>query len=272
MTTQINIRKSLPDNSFSLFLRGLTYPLEGLRFLKEHRLWSLAGAAILVNVVLLVAMIALASVYLVPLIQGWVAAMAAWAAGSTILGWLTGILSFLLWCLVGPVALVLGFLVLMLVGQTVASPFLDSLSEKVESIVLNTDVHPLTASRIIKDVIVACGDLVGGLAFILAVNLPLLLVGWIPGVGAIVASVPSFCFSAWLLSQEFMGLSLARKHVGYGNRWRAVWSNKAITLGFGATTTALLFVPGLNLVLLPMAAVGGTLMYCDLKVLGRMPA
>ena len=77
MTTQINMRKTLPDNSFSQFLRGLTYPLEGLRFLKEHQLWSLAGAAILVNVVLLIAMIAMASVYLVPLIQGWVAGMAA---------------------------------------------------------------------------------------------------------------------------------------------------------------------------------------------------
>ena len=140
MTTQQNIRKTLPDNSFALFMRGLTYPLEGLKFLREHKLWGMAAAAILVNIVLLVAMIALASAYLIPLIQGWVAGMAAWAAGSTILGWLAGGLSFLLWCLVGPVALVLGFLVLMLVGQTIASPFLDSLSEKVESLVLGTPV------------------------------------------------------------------------------------------------------------------------------------
>jgi CysZ protein len=272
MTTQQNIRKTLPSSSFALFLRGLTYPLEGLRFLSEHKLWSMAAAAILVNVALLVAMIGLASVYLVPMIQGWVAAMALWAAGSTVLGWLAGFFSFLLWCLVGPVALVLGFLVLMLVGQTVASPFLDSLSEKVESLVVGTPVHPLTMTRVIKDVVIAFGDLVGGLLFIVAVNFPLFLVGLIPGVGAIAASIPSFCFSAWLLAQEFMGLSLVRKFVGYGDRWRAVWSNKAITLGFGATTTLLLFVPGLNLVLLPMAAVGGTLMYCDLKVLGRMPA
>ena len=39
--------------------------------------------------------------------------------------------------------------------------------------------------------------------------------------------------------------------------------------GFGTAAMALLFVPGLNLVLLPLASVGGTLAYCDLKRAGR---
>lgn len=242
--------------------------MQGFKFLSEHKLWGMASAAIAVNVVLLLGLVGLASAFLVPLIQGWVAAVAA----SALFSWAAGIISFLLWCLVGPVALVLGFLVLMLVGQTVASPFLDSLSEKVESLVLGTPVAPFTFGRMVQGSLIAVQDLIGGLLFIVGVNLPLFVVGLVPGVGPLVASVPSFCFSAWLLSQEFMGLSLARKFVTYGDRWRAVWSNKAVTLGLGTTTMMLLFVPGLNLVLLPVAAVGGTLLYCDLKDLGRMPA
>ncbi|MEO0593615.1 MAG: hypothetical protein AAFZ38_08550, partial [Myxococcota bacterium] len=40
--------------------------------------------------------------------------------------------------------------------------------------------------------------------------------------------------------------------------------NRWLSLGFGSSSMLLLFVPGLNLILLPLAAVGGTLAFCDL--------
>ena len=70
--------------------------------------------------------------------------------------------------------------------------------------------------------------------------------------------------------QEFVGLPLARQLVGYRRRWGVVWDNRWLAAGFGSAVAVLFIVPGLNLVLLPLAAVGGTLLYCDLKTAGRL--
>ncbi|MEM6733160.1 MAG: EI24 domain-containing protein, partial [Myxococcota bacterium] len=82
----------------------------------------------------------------------------------------------------------------------------------------------------------------------------------------------SFAFSALLLSVEFVGLSLTRRFVNYRGRWRIIWDNKGLSLGFGSASMLLLLVPGLNLILLPLAAVGGTLAYCDLVRVGAIDA
>ena len=80
----------------------------------------------------------------------------------------------------------------------------------------------------------------------------------------------SFGFSALLLAHEFMGLPLTRQLVSYRERWSHVWRHKWLAVGMGTSTMLLLAIPGINLVLLPLASVGGTLMYCDLREAGRV--
>jgi CysZ protein len=123
----------------------------------------------------------------------------------------------------------------------------------------------------VQGVALAVRDLVWGLVYLTVVNgLIFVVSAGTFGLAAAPASIVSFCFSAWLLAHEFVGLALSRQLVGYRRRWRIVWANKWTTLGFGVACMGLLFVPGLNLVLLPLAAVGGTLLYCDLKAGGRV--
>ena len=260
----------IPDHFIGQFIKGMMYPIQALGFLKRHRLWGMATASILINILLLVALIGGALYYLVPYLDVVTASMVAWAGDSAFWGYLIGALSWVLWIVAFPAIIVANFLVLVLVGQAVASPFLDTLSEQVENRVLGTIPAPFGVGRGIKTVIVALGDLFWGVLFLVMVNAPLLVLGFVPVLGTGLAAVISFGFSALLLAHEFMGLPLTRQLVSYRQRWSHVWRHKWLALGMGASTMLLLAIPGINLVLLPLAAVGGTLMYCDLRAAGRV--
>lgn len=263
--------KPLPQNFIAQATSGLFYPLEGLKFIREHNLWALTSVAIGINVLLLLVVVAFVAVVAVPYLEAMDLWMENWAQNSAFWGALIGVISWIAWILAMVLILALSGVLLLLVGQAVASPFLDALSEKVECIVTGVEPEAGSVSRTVAAVAVAVGDLVWGLLYFITMQVPLLLMSVVvPVVGTGLAAVLEFCLTALLLAQEFVGLSMARHLVSYRGRWRAVWRNKSVSLGFGCTCMALLVVPGLNLVLLPLASVGGTLLYCDLKAAGRL--
>ncbi len=265
-----NHPRPLPDNFLAQAFVGLAYPLWGLGFIRRHRLWPLTFAAIGINVVLLGVLVGLSVWLAMPYLAHMQAAMTGIAESSAFLQEALSVVGWIIWVLALALLLAANGLVLMLVGQAVASPFLDMISERVEAIVLGEKVTPFNLKRLFAAVMMALADLVWGLVFLAVVNLPIFLVGLVPVVGTVPAAVASFCFSALLLAQEFVGLPLTRQLWGYRARWRVVWRNKWLAVGFGSSCMGLLLVPGLNLVLLPLAAVGGTLLFCDLEAAGRV--
>ncbi|MBI3178624.1 MAG: EI24 domain-containing protein [Deltaproteobacteria bacterium] len=261
--------RPLPSGTAGQVSAGLAYPLRGLGFISRHGLWGSAAIPIIVNAALFAALVA-ATVWLVvprleALDQYLSPATDAWAITKGLLS----ALSWLIWIAAIILLLTVDSIVLLMIGQAVASPFLDLLSEKVEAIVLGKPAPSFSMGRAVRAVLVAIADLVWALVFWALVNLGLLLLNLLPAVGSAVAAALSFCFTALLLTQEFVGLALVRQFVSYSGRFGVVWRNKWLSLGFGSTTMLLLLVPVLNLMLLPLAAAGGTLLYCDLKAAGR---
>ncbi len=260
----------LPHNFFAQALRGSTYPFEALRFSREHNLWGLMTIPIVINIILFGIVASLSFVFVLP----WMKAFGIWLAAMrpdiVVIGAIVGALIYLVWILLGVVLIGLSGFFILLLGQAIASPFLDILSERVEYIVLGTPEEPLTAKLVMRALIFGITDLVWSIIYLLAFQIPILMLGLIPGVGTIPASILSFSVTALLLSQEFVGLPLTRKWVGYRRRWTMIWQNKWLTLGFGSTAMLVLLVPFVNLLLLPLASVGGTLLYCDLWKSGRL--
>jgi CysZ protein len=114
-------------------------------------------------------------------------------------------------------------------------------------------------------------DVVVILAFYIAVSVSLLVLNLVPVLGTVLYVVLSTCL-AWLMAAlEFLGLPLNRRMTPFMVKWQAVWRNRWMSLGFGCAVLVLLFVPVLNLALLPLAAVGGTMFYLDLAAAGRLP-
>jgi CysZ protein len=259
--------RPLPPGAFALLARGSAYPLEGLAFIGRARLWPLASLSVVVNVVVLAALVAAGLAWALPLAHRVEASLQGWAAGGSVLGVLAAAVGWLLALFTIAVVLALSALALVLVGQAVASPFLDLLSERVESLVLGTQPAPQSLRRLVSTIRLAVADLVWSLLYAAAAAVPVMVLGFlVPPAGAALG----FLFSSWLVALEFVGLSLARRLVPFRQRGKTLRGRRALGVGFGATCTLLLAVPGLNLLLLPLAAAGGTLLYCDLEAARRL--
>ena len=283
--------RPLPDHPIRQILRGFAYPFEALHFIRAHRLWGLTAIPIAVNILLLVAVASVIGLWMWPYLAEAVETLGRWwPAGNAQVGdqhgwfnllvealyWLGRVLLFVvLGLMVVAVVVVpaaLGAAVLLLVGQTVASPFLDILSERVENIVLGTAAETFSIRRVFVSSMMAAADLFWGALYLTAIHVPLLVLGFVPVVGTVTATVVSFCATSLLLAHESIGLPLTRRLVSYQGRWRAVMVNKWLSMGFGGALMVMAVVPLLDLLLLPLVVTGGTLLFCDLQAADRLPS
>ncbi|MGP4020154.1 EI24 domain-containing protein [Saccharopolyspora sp. 5N708] len=94
-------------------------------------------------------------------------------------------------------------------------------------------------------------------------------IGLIPVVGQIAALVLGALFGAWVISLEMVGLVFQRRGLKLGDRHRTLRRHRAAVLGFGLPTYLLCLIPIAQLVVIPSAVVGGTLLAH--RVLGPVP-
>lgn len=94
----------------------------------------------------------------------------------------------------------------------------------------------------------------------LAGSLVLLVIGIIPFAGQVAAPVLGVCFGAWVITLEMVGLVFQRRGRSLAQRRRALRGHRATTLGFGLPTYLLCLIPVAQLVVVPSAVVGGTLL------------
>ncbi|MCA1227462.1 EI24 domain-containing protein [Saccharopolyspora sp. 6M] len=88
----------------------------------------------------------------------------------------------------------------------------------------------------------------------------LFALGFVPVLGQTVVPVLGAVFGAWVVALEMVGLVFARRGLTVRDRHRSLAANKASTLGFGLPTYLLCLVPVLQLVIIPAAVGGGTLL------------
>ncbi|TDD85052.1 hypothetical protein E1202_21875 [Saccharopolyspora karakumensis] len=88
----------------------------------------------------------------------------------------------------------------------------------------------------------------------------LLVIGFVPVAGQIAGVVLGSLFGAWVISLEMVGLVFQRRGFAFGERHRSLREHKAMTLGFGLPAYLLCLVPVLQLLVIPAAVVGGTLL------------
>jgi len=88
----------------------------------------------------------------------------------------------------------------------------------------------------------------------------------VPGAWPVLA----FLWTASWAAFEWLDLPMARNLHGFSEVRAAQRSVRPLGLGFGAVLGALFLVPLANLVVIPLGAVAGTLLYCDLVRAGRV--
>lgn len=184
-----------------------------------------------------------------------------WAKPS---GWL-----LLLWY---PLA-VLGFGLLFVLGAstvpTVATaPMLDPLSLATERALAFPTDESGGLLRLAKETMSAVGKALLRLALLYTGHAFLLLLWLLPGVGHAVWSILALFWTVFWLAYEYLDVPANRHGLDFGDVLRLVFTNFAMAMGFGFAVYVILWIPLLNTVFIPVAAVGATMGFVELKARG----
>jgi CysZ protein len=95
---------------------------------------------------------------------------------------------------------------------------------------------------------------------VVAVNVPLFLLNFVPLLGQTFVPLLQALVSGFLLSIELCAIPLQRRGLHLGERLRFAWRHRGAVTGFGVAAFLLFLVPLANVVALPGSIVGGTLL------------
>lgn len=194
-----------------------------------------------------------------------------WLTLGLIDGWLDGLiaslpewLDFLGW-LLWPLALVamLGFVLygFNATAALIAAPFNGLLAEKVEIKLRNGQVS-FPAESIAEMAKRSLQRELQKQWFFLKRVLLLLVISFIPVLN-LVSPLLWFLFSVWMLSVQYMDYPMDNHKIDFHAMQRRLKADWWHTISFGLTCYVLLFVPFLNLIVMPAAVAGATWLWVN---------
>lgn len=246
------------------FWRGLTYPFRGARvvYLRRPGLVRYWGIPIVVTV------LAVFGIFWGAFAVRDVLVDAIWTT-PTSAGFWPGVARFfhtaLEW-LVGLTVALGGLVALSLVTNVIAAPFNDALSEAVERLETGAPGVALSVRVLVRDLVRTVLLELAKLALYLAIMGPLFLASWfVPVVGQILYSIFGFVFTAIYFAIDYIDWPASRQNRGIRYRFGVLRRNFWSMFGFGTGVWLFLFVPFVNLLFMPAAVAGGTLLFLELE-------
>jgi uncharacterized protein involved in cysteine biosynthesis len=245
---------------------GFGLPFEALGVLRRERsLWSLSlvplGFSLIAISLGVVGIISYAGelydliVSALPVleVQAWYQWL--WMGPLQLLFWLLGGLGFVM-----TAGLVLIFA--MMLASVAAAPFLDALSLRVERLVTGHVVESGESGvgGLARDIRRSLAGEIQRMLFFLSIWVVLFGVGFVVPGAHLITGPLLLALTIGLLPLEYSGYTLDRRQVVFRDRrsWlRAHWPRMA---GFGSAAFLACFVPGMNLVMMPVLVVAGTLL------------
>jgi CysZ protein len=195
---------------------------------------------------------------------------ALWPATAAGEGWLDALLrgtrSFVRFVFT-ILAVGISFVLALFTAQVAAAPFHDALSQAVEALRFNTSPAATTFRELARDAVRSVQLAALKLAIYLAWMLPLWLLGmFVPVVGPIAQAGLGFALTVAFLAIDHLDWAAARHGLSVRQRIRLVGAYPGPLLAFGLCVWCFLFIPVVNLFLIPAAVAGGTLLFIDLGV------
>ncbi|MGB5812214.1 MAG: EI24 domain-containing protein [Polyangiales bacterium] len=250
------------------FLSGLSYAFRGMRFvyidhLSLARLWVVP--IVITGIAIVGVFYGTANLYddASELVWSWMPP--SWSEATGWVATLIGILHWFIELVLGLLLVVIGLVLVVVLSSIVAAPFNDALSEAVEAMVTGHEPPPFSFRRMIGDVVrtvrletlkVTLYSIVVGPMFLISI--------FVPGVGAVV-SVVAFTLTAIYLGVDYVDWPAARRGWSVSDRVAFARRKLPAVAGFGSGVWVLLFVPLVNLLFMPAAVAGGTLLFLALE-------
>lgn len=90
----------------------------------------------------------------------------------------------------------------------------------------------------------------------------LLILFLIPGIN-LIAPVLWILFGAWMMAIQYVDYPMDNHKIPFKDMRKSMGKNSIQNLGFGGSVMLMILIPGLNLIILPAAVVGATLMWVE---------
>ena len=233
------------------FFNGLFAIARAWMFIYHHpKLLRYAIAPFVINVIVFSATLYFANTYFSHLVEEYL------IYGES---WWWKVLELMAQILVLLVMLMVSFFTFTAVGNLIAAPFNDILSEKTEQMIRGTSSdEPFSVRLMFSDAVRSMGDEVKKISLFLGAMGLLLLINFIPLVGPLVFALCSIILTLYFLVIEYTGFVCSRKRIDFVQQRAFIRSQRAQALGFGVAVMLTLMLPLVQLLTIPLAVVAAT--------------
>jgi CysZ protein len=242
-------------------LAGLAYPLRALAIInRTPRLWRYVVVPIVVN-------LAVGAVLYLGIYAGALRLLEAQFGGGG-----EGVAAFLFWIVRALLAVTLavgiGF-VLVRFGVVLGAPWYGQLSEELEGMLTGRPLaaKPLSAREILGDIGRALQFELKKLLLVLGVWLPSLVLLLIPAAGGLLYGAIGIALGATVACLDFFDGPLERRRLRFREKLGLVRRLTPASASFGLVAFALVSLPLLNLLAIPLCVAAGNILVIEQAVL-----
>ncbi|NEQ73651.1 MAG: hypothetical protein F6K23_11640 [Okeania sp. SIO2C9] len=166
--------------------------------------------------------------------------------------------------------LIIGFLLVQF-GTILGSPFYGQLSEQLEKI--RTGTFPETPPSLLsslKDIWRAILFELKKIGLLLVIGLPMLLINFLPG-GSLIATIGGIILTTSIVCLDFFDGFLERRKLRFREKLTVVRRSLPASATFGLICQALITIPIVNFLGIPLCVAAGTLFCCDRVLPNLLP-
>lgn len=233
------------------FFHGMSYMLRGIRHLFTRGLKRFVLLPLAINFIMFAGLFYLIYHYLLPYAYHYIDKLPSWLSFLSTVFFIIFILSFFLM-----------FLSLFTVFfNLIAAPLNGLLAEKAQNIFFGSAIPSLPFHKIVFRSIKRQVEF---LSYFLPRFLAIGVLFFIPFLQPIYPFL-WFLFNAWILSIQYQDFAMDNNLISFKETRKKVASSKMCSLGLGFSINLVSFIPILNILTLPAAVIGGTMLYCDLN-------
>lgn len=145
----------------------------------------------------------------------------------------------------------------------IAAPFNGLLAEKLEKMMTGENVNDDGWLDVMKDVPRMLAREWQKLKYSLPKIIALFLLSFIPIIGQTVVPVLTFLFTCWMMAIQYCDYPFDNHKVSFEVMKNALGNRRTQSLTFGGLVTCCTFVPVINLVIMPVAVCGATVMWVE---------
>ncbi|MBS1552251.1 MAG: EI24 domain-containing protein [Bacteroidetes bacterium] len=157
--------------------------------------------------------------------------------------------------------LLICYLAFIIFGGIISAPFNDLISKLIEEKLYPGQMLPAPETGFIKEAADSIKEELKKIFFYLSFLIPVLLLNLIPMIGNTLSLISGTLFSFYYNALDYMDYPMSRRNIKFGQKLKAVNSEKTVSAGFGAVAFILTFLPVINVILNPLLVVSGTSLF-----------